>query len=139
MNFRPVLPPLTLALSLISGAAVSQNQHAVDNASENASFKRCATEHPSQAEAKKLEKEMRKKLAAVNAKGKPDKPGGGGNGGGGMVVAVMAAAEMAAVAVSYLRHLALKVKPASASSFTLSAMGAAMEMFPKLRLPPKWT
>ena len=83
MNFRPVLPPLTLALSLISGAAVSQNQHAVDNASENASFKRCATEHPSQAEAKKLEKEMRKKLAAVNAKGKPDKPGGGGNGGGG--------------------------------------------------------
>ena len=83
MNFRPVLPPLTLALSLISGAAVSQNQHAVDNASENASFKRCATEHPSQAEAEKLEKEMRKKLAAVNAKGKPDKPGGGGNGGGG--------------------------------------------------------
>ena len=85
MPSRPVLPLLTLAISLFSGAALSQNQNAVDNANENASFKRCATEHPSQAEAKRLEKEMRAKLAAMNAKGKPEKPGngGGGNGGGG--------------------------------------------------------
>ena len=85
MPYRPVLPLLILAISLFSGAALSQNQNAVDNASENASFKRCATEHPSQAEAKKLEKEMREKLAAMNAKGKPEKPGngGGGDGGGG--------------------------------------------------------
>ena len=85
MPSRPVLPLLTLAISLFSGAALSQNQNAVDNANENASFKRCATEHPSQAEAKRLEKEMRAKLAAMNAKGKPEKPGngGGGDGGGG--------------------------------------------------------
>jgi len=85
MPSKPVLPLLTLAISLFSGAALSQNQNAVDNANDNASFKRCATEHPSQAEAKKLEKEMREKLAAMNAKGKPEKPGngGGGNGGGG--------------------------------------------------------
>ena len=61
MPFRPVLPLLTLAISLFSGAALSQNQNAVDNANDNAAFKRCATEHPSQAEAKKLEKEMRQK------------------------------------------------------------------------------
>ena len=83
MPSKPVLPLLTLAISLFSGAALSQNQHAVDNASENASFKRCATEHPSQAQAKKLEKELREKLAAMNAKGKPEKPGNGGGGGGG--------------------------------------------------------
>ena len=85
MPSRPVLPLLTLAIGLFSGAALSQNQHAVDNASDNASFKRCATEHPTPAEAKKLEKEMREKLARGAAK-KPDKPGngngGGGNGGG---------------------------------------------------------
>lgn len=83
MTSRPVLPLLTLAISLFSGVALSQNQNAIDNANENASFKRCATEHPSQAEARKLEKEMREKLARAAAK-KPDKPGNGnGNGGGG--------------------------------------------------------
>jgi hypothetical protein len=82
MPSKPVLPLLTLAISLFSGAALSQNQNAVDNANENASFKRCATEHPSQAQARKLEKEMREKLARAAAK-KPDKPGNGNGGGGG--------------------------------------------------------
>lgn len=83
MQLKPVLPLLTLAVGLYSATAFSQSQNAFDNANDNASFLRCATKHPSQAEAKKLEKELRQRLAALNAKGKPDKPGGGGGNGGG--------------------------------------------------------
>ena len=83
MKCKPVLPLLTLAISLSSGTALSQNQHAFDNANDNASFKRCATEHPSPEQAKKLEKEMRSKLEAISAKGKPGGGGGGPGGGGG--------------------------------------------------------
>lgn len=71
MKCKPVLPLLTLAISLSSGTALSQNRHAFDNANDNASFKRCATEHPSPEQAKKLDKEMRSKLEAISAKGKP--------------------------------------------------------------------
>lgn len=83
MQLKPVLPLLTLAVGLYSATALSQSQNAFDNANDNASFLRCATKHPTPAEAKKLEKELRQRLAALNAKGKPDKPGGGGGNGGG--------------------------------------------------------
>jgi len=80
MNRLPITYALALTASVFSAATLAQNHRAWDQANDNAAFKRCATKHPSQAEAKAIERELRALLAAK----KPDKPGGGnGNGGGG--------------------------------------------------------
>ena len=69
---------------LSSSGSFAQSDSAWDNASDNASFKRCGTPHPSAKEAKMIEDNFRKLLALKNAKRPPDKgpPGSGGEDGG---------------------------------------------------------
>ena len=48
---RRVLVTLGLALSLVAPAAFAQSDNGIDNANPNASFLRCGTRNPSDAEA----------------------------------------------------------------------------------------
>ena len=85
MKVKPSVNLLTLSAAVLSAPLLAQSDSAFENAGDNAAFKRCATEHPSQAESRQLEREFRALLAARQAaKGKPNDNGnGGGNGGGG--------------------------------------------------------
>ncbi len=85
MKVKPSVNLLTLSAAVFSASLLAQSDSAFDNAGDNAAFKRCATKHPSEAEARQLEREFRALLTArQSAKGKPNDNGnGGGNGGGG--------------------------------------------------------
>jgi hypothetical protein len=74
------LAALSLAALTFSTPVFAQSDSAWENANDNASFKRCGTRHPTQAEARLIEEQFAR---LRNAK-KPDNPGNsGGNGGGG--------------------------------------------------------
>ena len=87
MKVKPSVNLLTLSAAVLSAPLLAQSDSAFENAGDNAAFKRCAAEHPSQAESRQLEREFRALLATRQAaKGKPNDNGngnGGGNGGGG--------------------------------------------------------
>ena len=76
---------LALSAAVFSASLLAQSDVAVDKASDNAAFKRCATKHPGPSEARQLERDFQARLTSLSAsKGKPNDNGnGGGNGGGG--------------------------------------------------------
>ena len=57
MKVKPSVKLFTLSAAVFSAFLLAQSDSAFDNAGDNAAFKRCATEHPSQAEARQLERE----------------------------------------------------------------------------------
>jgi len=84
----PIRPPIVFALILIfPSIAFAQSEVAFENANPNASFKRCGTPQPSQADVRMIEDHIDRLRGVLRNGKKPDNPGGGngggGNGGGG--------------------------------------------------------
>lgn len=79
------LLPLAVAIataSFVPTSFAAPSDSALENANGNAKFLRCGTEHPSAADAAKLEKRFRELFRQTQNGKKPDRPGGGGGGGG---------------------------------------------------------
>ncbi len=92
MALRLKLAVATAAVLSLPIITVAQSDLGWDNANDNAAFKRCGTEHPSQKEARLIEENFRKLLARQNAKrptdkGKPKDPEPDPDGGSGTITA----------------------------------------------------
>jgi len=78
------LSTIVLVTLVMSLPAFAQSNNAFENASSNASFKRCGTRQPSQTEVRMVEDYVNSMRVRMSNAKKPDNPGGGnGNGGGG--------------------------------------------------------
>jgi hypothetical protein len=70
---------LALVTAALPATLAAQSDEALDHANGNASFLRCATQHPSDLQARLIEEQFEVLRGKLNGKGKP---GGGGGGGG---------------------------------------------------------